>query len=665
MLKALYDYGIRNGLAIPPGFIKKEIKAYISLSADGTFLEIEPYNDEIQICPDIGSLANGPSKCNPLAEKASIILSSEGKKPEFYRSVLREGAEAIPAFGKCLAVLEDETVRCKIHQELQDRKIKEESRISFKVDGVPIVREDGVQAWWSDYRRQFGKDDNKKESEQSLCMITGKPTVPLPTVPVINGLQAVGGHTKGEALFCFDKASFRSYGLAQSANAPVSEEAFGVVKDALNDLLAGSPAMYRRNKKRSFYPIAPVFSGMRFLHWYDCQLEPEEDIIQSEFFPTGGKEAEEAVEEAEETTGLSFADMAKTLGPSREAAPPQEQLSPETLENQRKTERKQKREMADNLIRGVTSGKNSPILDSRYYILLLSGNNGRAMVRRYEYGSYRTLQENLNRWQEDLKLSTSWGNAEITGISLYNRLRRLVAVRGKKSGKEFSDQMKKELAGITPSIVMAILNGTPLPDAVAVRALSYIRSQMLDAEEDSKKLVIPDGIACQWLKVWLIRKHRVQKREDGFKVNYNRDFPNAAYHCGALMAIYADLQRAAMGDLNATLVQRFYASASRTPTLVLGTMERMGEIYLSQLCKDNKYGLAKIYEQRLNDTYAFFGTDEEHRFPGVLNLEEQSYFALGYRQMSTQMNQDKLEAKAAKAAKQGTDKASETNQNQN
>ena len=35
-----------------------------------------------------------------------------------------------------------------------------------------------------------------------------------------------------------------------AANAPVSEEAFAVVKAALDDLLAGSLAMYKRDKDR-------------------------------------------------------------------------------------------------------------------------------------------------------------------------------------------------------------------------------------------------------------------------------------------------------------------------------------------------------------------------------------------------------------------------------
>lgn len=31
MLKALYDYGLRRQLTLPPGFIEKTVKAYISL----------------------------------------------------------------------------------------------------------------------------------------------------------------------------------------------------------------------------------------------------------------------------------------------------------------------------------------------------------------------------------------------------------------------------------------------------------------------------------------------------------------------------------------------------------------------------------------------------------------------------------------------------------
>ena len=84
MLKALYDYGIRNHLTIPPGFLKKNIRAYICLSDSGRFLGIEQCGkEETQICPDIGSLANSPDKCQPLAQKESVVLGEPAKKSDY------------------------------------------------------------------------------------------------------------------------------------------------------------------------------------------------------------------------------------------------------------------------------------------------------------------------------------------------------------------------------------------------------------------------------------------------------------------------------------------------------------------------------------------------------------------------------------------------------
>ena len=127
---------------------------------------------------------------------------------------------------------------------------------------------------------------------------------------------------------------------------------------------------------------------------------------------------------------------------------------------------------------------------------------------------------------------------------------------------------------------------------------------------------------------------------------YDPQFPHAAYHCGALVAIYADLQRTAMPDVNAGIVQRYYASASRTPTLVLGQLERLSKYHLAKL---ESPGLAHIYETRLNEAYTFFGQEKTNHLPSALNLEEQSYFALGYRQMSARMIADRKAAAAKKA----------------
>lgn len=124
---------------------------------------------------------------------------------------------------------------------------------------------------------------------------------------------------------------------------------------------------------------------------------------------------------------------------------------------------------------------------------------------------------------------------------------------------------------------------------------------------------------------------------------YQSAFPNAAYHCGALTAVYANLQKAVMGDVGAGIVQRYYASASQTPALVLGTLERMAGVYIAK-----EPGLARAYENHLNQIYSFFEADGVRKLPSTLNLEAQSYFALGYRQMCAQIQAEIEEKKAQK-----------------
>ena len=64
----------------------------------------------------------------------------------------------------------------------------------------------------------------------------------------------------------------------------------------------------------------------------------------------------------------------------------------------------------------------------------------------------------------------------------------------------------------------------------------------------------------------------------------------------------------------------------------------MGAIYLDILRKKWKYNrIYEDYEEKLNAVCAFFGRDADHQLPTTLNLEGQSYFALGYHQMCTQI----------------------------
>lgn len=593
MLKELYDYALENDLILPAGFIKKKVHAYVLLAKDGKFLGVMPGQEEKVPCPDIGSMANSGSKCNVLAEKRSILFPSEDTpKAAYFRETMAEAAKAEPRLALCLNALKDAGIANAVSAQLDQMKLDGTKVISFMVDGQSILELETVKNWWLQFRRQFCSDGSK-----APCLITGQLTVPLATVPPISGLSVVGGHARGDALICFDQDAFCSYGLKQGANAPVSEEAFAGVKAALDDLLTN----------------APVLAGMKFVHWYDKPVAAKDDKCEALFGSTIPDEEEDDEDDEADT-------------------PPEDNPL-------------QARRQADALIGSAKTGAPVHELPSRYYILLLSGAGGRVMVRAYEEGNYRQLTENLQQWEDDLRLTNSSGTAEMKPAKLAARLIRLVSRQS--SDKNIFERMAKELSGLTPAVLNAILNNAQFPDAVVHRALAYLRSQMFESEDEEQTRKTPDSLACQWLKAWLCRREREKHQEEVLSVEYNERHPEPAYHCGALVAVYGAIQHYAMPDVNASLIDRYYASASQTPALVLGQLSRMSNYHIGKL-----EGL-RMYFSNLRDQVAcaIGGT-----IPAVLLPEQQAYFALGYYQMCAKLEKERLARKAAAEEKKTAEK---------
>jgi len=597
MLHSLYDYAVRQGLTIPAGFAKKTVKAFISVSSHSAYCDVVLGSEEAEICPDIGTAAKGPKLCNVLIEKRSVVLPEEpSEKNAFFQRSLRDAAAADPRLGVCVSALEVKETVAMLQQRLDALKIKPGDRIGFQVDGKHITEFEPVIQWWSTYRKQFSKETSGKNVR---CLITGEKTIPIVTTPTIQGLRSVGGHSSGDALICFDKPSFWSYGLKKAENAPVSEEAFAAVKSALDQLLEQAPR---------------AIAGMRFVHWYDRELAPEQDpIAQSvDFF---GLQVEEDEQDQEETETAAYEQRQK----ERDAT-----------------------HRADMLIESVTGPEaDVELANVSYHILLLSGVTGRVMVRRYETGTYAELKRNLDAWHRDLSLTNAAGTGPIPGCKLNARLFKLL----KRQDREMDigkliERLGKELSGDTPAILLSILTGSRLPDAVAIRSLQYIRSRMLGSSEDESPAdVLRDvGRCCQWLKVWLIRS---KQKGQVIMSTYNPDYESAAYQCGAMMAVYNAIQAEANPNVNATIMQRYYASAIQTPALVMGRLSQLSVHHLEKM--ENKW-LAGKFEKQL----AEISTRIPGAIPATLNLEKQAEFALGYYQMCAEISREKQARIAAK-----------------
>lgn len=111
-----------------------------------------------------------------------------------------------------------------------------------------------------------------------------------------------------------------------------------------------------------------------------------------------------------------------------------------------------------------------------------------------------------------------------------------------------------------------------------------------------------------------------------------------AYLCGRLLAVLEQVQFLAVSP-KATLIDRFYGTASTAPASVFSRLLKGAQAHLGKLRKE-KFGAYSALQSRLEGVMANLSG-----FPKVLTLEEQGWFSLGYYH---QRAWDRAKAKARK-----------------
>ena len=117
-----------------------------------------------------------------------------------------------------------------------------------------------------------------------------------------------------------------------------------------------------------------------------------------------------------------------------------------------------------------------------------------------------------------------------------------------------------------------------------------------------------------------------------------------AYLCGRLFAILEAIQYVALGDISATITERYYGTASSAPASVFGRLLRGAQPHLAKMRGDkSKQGAAIRFDRDLQEILAGFEAYGK-RFPSTLTMIEQGIFAIGY------YNQRAFDRRAARAA---------------
>lgn len=282
------------------------------------------------------------------------------------------------------------------------------------------------------------------------------------------------------------------------------------------------------------------------------------------------------------------------------------------------------------LIKSVESGQRIVGLNAKaFYALSLSGNGARIIVRDWLESTVPEIERNIAQWFEDLAIAGPDGS----GVKLDFKLAALLY-----------GMVRAELAELPPNLPTQLLHGAlrgrsvPLPQSALAAVL---RRQQLDQENKLN----PARIAL--IKACLLRSPDISSNNHQQTTNrmtecLNPESKDPAYLCGRLFAVFDRLQYLALGGVNAGVVERYYASASVTPALVMGRLFRNAQFHLAKAEGGIAGNAAKDFESiacALGD-----------RFPATLDLEGQGRFALGYYHQKAEYRRRAAERKEKEAA---------------
>ena len=240
--------------------------------------------------------------------------------------------------------------------------------------------------------------------------------------------------------------------------------------------------------------------------------------------------------------------------------------------------------------------------DTRFYVLGLAPNAARVSIRFWCEGTIGEIYGRVVEHWRDLRLEPPPPG---TPPAAWRLLRETAPQRK-------NQNVPPSLGG---ALMRAILRGERYPKTLLGAVVGRMR-----ADKTINALRVAICKAC------LARDSRLGFEEEGVPVGLNRNEKNSAYRLGRLFAVYENLQRAALGKVNATIKDRYFGAASATPASVFPLLERNSASHLASLRKGEKGGLAHWFDQQIDEILSAVDTT----FPRSLRLEDQGRFAIGY-----------------------------------
>ncbi len=239
--------------------------------------------------------------------------------------------------------------------------------------------------------------------------------------------------------------------------------------------------------------------------------------------------------------------------------------------------------------------------NTTFYILGLSPNAARLSVRFFLKNSFGEFVRNIQAHQERLEIVRPvFDKFEV--LPLWKLLDETVNQKSRD---------KSPVPGMAGETLRAILNDTPYPATLLNGVSLRVR-----AERE-----ITRGRAAI-LKAHYLKNPHPDIPKEVLTVSLNPDSANIPYTLGRLFSVLEAIQSSANPGINTTIKDKYFNSASATPSRVFPTLINLAQKHLRKLDK----GFDISYSKQLTDLTAKLG----ETFPDRLSLPQQGAFQLGY-----------------------------------
>ena len=269
------------------------------------------------------------------------------------------------------------------------------------------------------------------------------------------------------------------------------------------------------------------------------------------------------------------------------------------------------RKLFSSIITGDNQRVNSE-LENYFYCCTMSSAAARIAVRDWMAISVSQYQKNLQQWFEDIATIKD-------GETFYPGINSILNSCIKKKTKPTQSDVKAK-ARIGAILWHAALTNTYLPLMILQSVLTQIEHEKI-IKRTTKKGTEYIPFSPEKSTVIRLVLNRNIKNTYYMKKELDEQNESKAYLCGRLFALICQLQHKAQGEVNSSIKDRFFASASSNPSRTMGILFPKVSVY-----QKKAKGKGAYYTKSITEIAARIG----RHFPNKLSLTERGEFALGF-----------------------------------